>query len=390
MIRCNDCQTDNLTGSRFCRMCGKPLPLHTSAPSIRPEDIDRVLSEAYRAVHSGGVEEALFLADAVLGVDPDNSSAKALKGLCLEKLGDLEGAIEVYEELVLQDPDSPLDRIKLAQLRRKLGVREREDDSVKARKTFAIVVSVLATLVVGMGGALVAILQPSSSQPPAENLTAARQTLSGFDFPEPPARQEPPESSPNPEPPAQTIPSQGVSPSSVPRPNVPWLPPVNFEISPARQEREGALPAGENPPLPREQNEQRESREPGDENIMPPPSQPPPRNPGTVIITPREGNPDASPSAISENIYRIAQQKMAAGDYAGAIRDFLVALNGFNKPALIHQLVGRCYKKLNETAKAKEHFEKALSLYEEEARAGSEEAKAAVEACRKELQSLGG
>jgi tetratricopeptide (TPR) repeat protein len=123
---------------------------------------------------------------------------------------------------------------------------------------------------------------------------------------------------------------------------------------------------------------------------MPPPSEPPPRNPGTVIITPRGENAEASPRAVSENIYRIAQQKMAAGDYAGAIRDFLTALNGSDKPALIHQLLGRCYKNLKEVAKAREHFEKAISLYESAARAGSEEAKAAMEACRKELQSLGG
>lgn len=398
MIRCQECQADNLAGSRFCRLCGKPLPLRSPVPNIRPEDIDRVLSEGYRVMHSGDVEEALFLADAVLGVDPENSSALALKGLCLEKLGDLEGAVSVYEELVVRNPDSPLDRIKLAQLRRKLGSVQKDEEVIKARKALAVLGSILATLLVGIGGTVLALFQ-SSPSPPAEEVTA-QQTLSGFDFPEPSARQPAGDSPPNSEAPPSSAPSGGsASPpvsGSFPRPNVPWLPPVNFEISPSPQGGTGTLPAvGTSPspspsPAPQSPGESRPSREPGDENVMPPPSEPPPRNPGTVIITPRGENAEASPRAVSENIYRIAQQKMAAGDYAGAIRDFLTALNGSDKPALIHQLLGRCYKNLKEVAKAREHFEKAISLYESAARAGSEEAKAAMEACRKELQSLGG
>ncbi len=400
MIRCQECQADNLAGSRFCRLCGKPLPLRSPAPRIRPEDIDRVLSEAYRIVHSGDVEEALFLADAVLSVDPENSSGLALKGLCLEKLGDIEGAVEVYEELVLRNPDSPLDRIKLAQLRRKLGVVQKDGEALKTRKALAVVGSILTTLVVGMGGVVFALLQ-SPSPSPSEKALTAQQTLTGFDLPESPPRSAGTESPPPAEPSSSSMPSGGSNAPapSFPRSNVPWLPPVNFEISPSPRGGEGALPAVEGsvpPPPPAPASAPEGSREvrpspgSGDENIMPPPPEPQPRNPGTVIIVPRGEGQDASPRALSENIYRIAQQKMTAGDYAGAIRDFLTALNGSDKPALIHQLVGRCYKKLNDIAKAKEHFEKALSLYEASARAGSEEAKAAMEACRREIQSLGG
>ena len=86
---------------------------------------------------------------------------------------------------------------------------------------------------------------------------------------------------------------------------------------------------------------------------------------------------------MSENTYRIAQDKMKAGDYGAAIRDFQAALPGSDKKALIHQLIGRCYTRLGDKSSAKQHFEAALSMYEA---AG---AKSAADAVRREIGLLG-
>ncbi|MCH8275365.1 MAG: tetratricopeptide repeat protein [Armatimonadetes bacterium] len=133
---------------------------------------------------------------------------------------------------------------------------------------------------------------------------------------------------------------------------------------------------------------------PGDADIMEPPKQEPDvPDRGTVVITVRDGGPfggGGDPGSVSDNVYRVAQNKMAQGDYEGAARDFLKALEGSKKPALIHQLLARCYKRLNEIEKAKDHFQKALVLYEAAAQAGSEAAETAAQACRRELNALGG
>jgi tetratricopeptide (TPR) repeat protein len=106
------------------------------------------------------------------------------------------------------------------------------------------------------------------------------------------------------------------------------------------------------------------------------------RGPGQINISESRRAP-ANDSSVSENTYRIAQDKMKAGAYREAIRDFEAALSGSGKKALIHQLIGRCYTRLGEKAAAKQHFEAALSMYEA---AGS---KSAADAVRRELGLLG-
>jgi tetratricopeptide (TPR) repeat protein len=106
------------------------------------------------------------------------------------------------------------------------------------------------------------------------------------------------------------------------------------------------------------------------------------RGPGQINISESRRAP-ANDASVSDNTYRIAQDKMKAGDYGGAIRDFQAALSGSSKKALINQLIGRCYTRLGDKTAAKQHFETALSMYEA---AGS---KSAADAVRRELGLLG-
>ncbi|RMG23126.1 MAG: tetratricopeptide repeat protein [Armatimonadetes bacterium] len=110
---------------------------------------------------------------------------------------------------------------------------------------------------------------------------------------------------------------------------------------------------------------------------------------GIIRITPhqdRSGNSSGSASE-SENIYRIALEKMKAGDYRGAIADFQKSLSGSSQPALTHQLIGRCYRQLGDFENAKSHLRRALQLFENSKAPG---AQAGAEACRRELAAIGG
>ena len=55
---------------------------------------------------------------------------------------------------------------------------------------------------------------------------------------------------------------------------------------------------------------------------------------------------------------------LRAGAFQGAIRDFQASLAGSRRPAITHQLIGRCYARLGDKGNARRHFETALELYE--------------------------
>ncbi|MCH8274941.1 MAG: tetratricopeptide repeat protein, partial [Armatimonadetes bacterium] len=154
MTVCNKCRTDNPPDSRFCCMCGGALGDGPARPNVKPEDIDRLLMDGYRTVHEGDPAEALHLANAILDVDPDNASAMALKAICHEKRGETDAAIDVYEQLVLLNPGSTLDRIKLAQLRRRAAAAPPDELEHRSRNWVAGLSGIAATLlVVTAGGA---------------------------------------------------------------------------------------------------------------------------------------------------------------------------------------------------------------------------------------------
>ncbi|MCW5937530.1 MAG: tetratricopeptide repeat protein [Fimbriimonadaceae bacterium] len=81
-------------------------------------EVDAQVAEGQRLFGEGRVAEALMVCDAVLVVMPTHVPALALKGDCLETQNDIAGALECYERVIEMRPDSALDRIRVAHLRR--------------------------------------------------------------------------------------------------------------------------------------------------------------------------------------------------------------------------------------------------------------------------------
>jgi tetratricopeptide (TPR) repeat protein len=380
---CNECQTQNPAANAFCTACGHKLQ------PILVRDVGDSLQEGYRLVSEGRPDQALLIASAVLRKQPEESGAYALMAMAHEEKGDIPEAIRCYEEVVRLRPESKIDAIKLSQLKEQA---QTPSAAVRgAKRGLAMALSVGAALLAVAVG--LAFAWPRGDEPEKQPDTTllADNSARGFKVPdqgmtqpsatgENPAAQAPPTAEPhnNVSPPSPTSGGQPTGrvnravlppagPSSAVRNPGQSNQPLRVEITPEQLPKTAATtpPSSTEPP----------AAKPGDENVIE-------KRPGQINISEsRRGNP-TDPN-VSENTYRIAQDKMKAGDYRGAIRDFQAALSGSDKKALIHQLIGRCYTRLGDKSSAKQHFEAALSMYEA---AG---AKSAADAVRREIGLLG-
>jgi len=368
---CSECQTQNPASNVFCVACGHKF---IAAETI-PQDVGDALQEGYRCVADRKFDQATFIAQAVLNKKPQESGAYALLAMVHEERGDISEAIRCYEEVVRIRPESKIDAIKLAQLRM---MKEPAPLPLPNRK--------LAFVGAGSAGLLAVALGMAFAWPRADGPSLKSETLiadnsaKGFDV------------SANPTPPlntnqatekaaADTEPLPEPAPKAASGTNRPVLPPAGSGGSVAR------LPSMKEPlvvdisreqlpkPQPPTPPKTETSARPEDTNVIE-------RGPGQINISESRRAP-ATDSNVSDNTYRVAQDKMKAGDYRGAIRDFQAALSGSGKKALINQLIGRCYTRLGDKSAAKQHFEAALAMYEA---AG---AKAAADAVRRELGLLG-
>ncbi|MBS1713732.1 MAG: tetratricopeptide repeat protein [Armatimonadetes bacterium] len=153
MLNCQQCSAPNKLNSKFCCQCG--WPISEAENRAYSQDLDAKVAEAQRLFGENKLRDAMMVAESVLTGDPDNISALALKGDCLEREGDIAGALECYEHVVTLKPDSPLDRIRVAHLRRLDSAQPltMEDKPDRRNTVFAAVATVV--MLAATGSALV-------------------------------------------------------------------------------------------------------------------------------------------------------------------------------------------------------------------------------------------
>lgn len=409
---CTQCGAHNTEDSRFCRQCGhrlqpapKPMaPLDESVFQLdSPEQLQRVqglLDEALKHEQAGQLNEAILACEAVLVIDPANTSAHSLLGLIYEKQGELDKAVQEYEKVVALNPGSVADRAKLDALRQQLRLPGPRLQPREEQNYAPLLIGAFVTVGLFVLGLAVYTYQerpvPTAQQPPPTESAAPPAQQPGFGAY------------------SWTYPLQ--APYSVPS-TTPQTPSV-AQPEPAPQQssqrptdvRAQRAPLPPLPPMtvlpsqspPSEQSNRPSGTENGGSIVMPDVpvqpgqgAQPPGRQP-VMEITVRPGTAAGTalppPSMESEELARVAQQHQLAGRYREAIALYQKALVGTNDRGYLYQQIGLCHQRQGELDAARNAYQQAIAEYERQIAANQnvERARRGLEAARQGLAACGG
>ncbi len=120
-MRCPKCGKENPTEARFCRSCGERLAAEGPEPFapriLTPEERSRrLLEEAFRLSEEGRLQSAIHSCQQAISLNPTSTSAHSLLGTLYERVGDRDGAIREYEQVLTLSPGSTVERRRLNEL----------------------------------------------------------------------------------------------------------------------------------------------------------------------------------------------------------------------------------------------------------------------------------
>lgn len=150
MVECRNCQRNNSVDSTFCRGCGHPLDEADVMAAC--EQIERAVAGGYTQYNDGNVDSAIGIALKCLEWDRNSSSAASLLAMCYERKGQVADALKSYERVLELNPNSALDKIKVEQLRSRLGERKKLAIDFSGDKPKLIAAAcALGFLILGLG-----------------------------------------------------------------------------------------------------------------------------------------------------------------------------------------------------------------------------------------------
>lgn len=398
MIVCVQCQTPNVLDSLFCRKCGADLPELEREEQIAR--LENLVAEGNLSLNEGRTEEALAVADSALRSHPSLLTALHLRCAANTRLGNLAAALEDADAILELDPDSELDKIRRAQLRKELTA-SLNAPSGPDRRTALVAALAAVVLVVSLGAFAIRMATQTTEKP---NLVASNgldgalnpnaQFFNGGQAtgqgnppvadPAPPVDPNavtqpavPPVATPNPPvtatpTPAPVIPRGGVG-GSLPQPG------VNGETT-IEPFRPGAPPSAGLPdpnrtPNPAPNNNQTRGNQGDPDPVATTPNpNPPPQeevDPGLINIQvkrPNQGNtgggapanPTSNPAGGATALSRTGDQFFGAGDFSAAIGAYQKALAAGGNPIRLNERIGDAYKRLGDTGAANAHYQQAL------------------------------
>ncbi len=367
-----------------------------------------LVTDGQRLLGQGRSAEALTIAEGVLEDDPLNSEAWALKGDALERQGDVSAALAAYERIEELGLGSPLDRIRVAQLRKAVEFEQLSEEEPPARRSLllAVAASVLLLSVTGLAFWMAA----DRGEAKKEEAPVLASTTPAYEAFEPIA--------PSPSAPAAgSAPAQSPAQGSSPQASTPTAdagiarrPIESGRLNGGSRPLEGAgtgyqplTPAvtgsaqiapinqGSAPPVSSGQSQP----EPDFDNS----SAPAASAPASIIeIRPSEGSgttaaPTGGDSLSADALVRKARDAYLVGNYAAAADAYEQALRMGASPGSVNQRLGQCYENLGQRQSAIRAYERAVAAYERSRNRGQGDASvlnAAIEVCRSALRRLRG
>jgi|GEM_PF-3377373 len=373
-MKCQKCGAENPDESRLCSACGAEIEQATKA-----ETAD-LIYETLRLYEQLDLDAALAKCKEALSVDPDSPSARSLLGLIYEKLADREktrgnidqandyysAAIRQIERVLEDNPDSVADREKLQELRAKLGLPEPEPSGIKAafdsvvefvRKVppaYTAAVASCAVVFVILGA-----LMGNGASEQAQNQNARKSQGAQTSVP------------------VQTYPQQQPQQSA---PAWTYQPP-NAQDETEQPAYPSPQPSNTYQPVPQIPQPVRPDTSPKPAATTGTPSSTASDQPKVVVPNPPQ--PEKSPAER-------AREAMSRKDYAAAVRLYEEAISHGENTAENHQQLAIAYYRSGREAKAEEHFQKAIKLYQDRKARGIDVAgaDAGIRACQDYLGSI--
>lgn len=403
-VNCENCHAKNTVDGGFCRQCGAPLP-EDQRQQVK-EEANRLLADGRLLLNDGRSHEAVMVAESVLEVDPSNADALSLLGDIYEKDGQIAEALETYERVCEIRPDSAIDRIRLAHLRKLMAAQELAIDVPGERRRGLMLVAAAGILLLSVGAAF--FFASSTPSQPDPNLVASADApdVEGFSGLTPTLVPNVPNGKEN-----RAVPDgtggADAQPQPTTRANIPDpLQPPRSHIGFARSSVGGSVgPYNPQPNLPDWSSQVSitpSGQEPstGSSTTAEPVDDPdateePKEDPGIIEIkkTPGSGDSSAGSGAQSvDDLIRKARNLYIQEDYSGAARLYEQAIGMGAQTGATYQRLAQCYQRLGRRGDAISAYKKAVSTYEAQISrgGGSASVKAAKESCEKAIDALGG
>jgi tetratricopeptide (TPR) repeat protein len=190
-VRCPKCGNENPDQARFCRSCGERLIAEGEgafAPRILTPDerSRRLLEDAFRLAEEGRLQSAIQACQQAIAMNPSSTSAHSLLGTLYERVGDRDGAIREYEQVLTLSPGSTVERRRLNEL---MGVAAAAEQAVITPRTarmaitggFLVVALVLVAAIIFTSQRPQPARQPVLHRPgQAEQLAQAQPSFEAF------------------------------------------------------------------------------------------------------------------------------------------------------------------------------------------------------------------
>ncbi len=368
----------------------------------------KMVHDAQRLFSEARYDVALMVATAILESDPYCVNALAIKGDCHERLGEYVSALECYRDILKVEPDSQLDRIRVARLEKIVSSGEIEIGQPNTRRRTALGAAVAAAiLLVSSGSALILAAQNSTTQKAAQTVDVDSASSQPF-YPVP------------------LVPgNSGYSPNNQAAPQDPDLGSLesvaNGGISPltrpgdTQRIADGVLrdvPRGQYDPVAPNRIDPGtvEPLRPNMGSGLPrtsPPGDPDPkvlagttggdggRNSIVEVRPSKNGDPPTGNTQVEDrairidSLIRVAREQMVIGNFAKAADAYEKALELGASPASTNQRLAQCYEKLNRRADAIRAYERAITAFEKLDQ-NDVRVQTQLEACRAELKNLRG
>ncbi len=363
----------------------------TSEGALRAR-LEALVREAMTLYQQNRLSEALLACEGVLAVDPDYLPALSLKGLIHERLGQREQAIAAYEQVLRLNPLSVAERERVEALRRQVNtavVKMARPLWLETLPVFLAFLSAGLVLLLGFLWAIRAAVSSPPSPPPVAS-TPPSPSEQGRASSSAPSSTTTPPSVPSP-PPSSSVPPVFVDPSRLalspqesPRP----APPTTSATSSPPSSRSASQNAQSEP------NSQSEPPSPttNESGELLPDVKIQEKDPGVyeIQVLRRSESSGQSPRASGnvQDLLNLARSHQMAGNYQAAIEAYLRALPNASSPGEVHQQIAICYLRLNDKARARTHFQQAISAYERQIEAGREveTARQGIVACQNGLR----